>query len=269
MNHLGKVPLSVAIITKNEEQNIRDCLASVTFAEQVVVVDSGSTDKTLEIASEFGCDIYREGWYGFGAQKQLAIDKCHQPWVLVLDADERIPEETKKAITDIVRSKDVRAAGFSFPRKNFFQGRWIRHAGWWPDRVTRLFRREAGRMTQVPVHEAVEVKGVVEPLQVPIEHCTESSLSAILLKIDHYSTLGAGESYRTGKGSSSYGAFGRAILTFFQNYFLRRGFMDGPQGLTLAVTDSINKFFKYAKLGELERTSRDDKSTGPSSGRDK
>ncbi len=266
---MEKIPLSVAIITKNEEQNIRDCLESVTFAAQIVVVDSGSTDKTLEIASLFDCDVYREGWHGFGAQKQLAIDKCRQPWVLVLDADERIPQETQKAITDIVRGTDVQAAGYSFPRKNFFQGRWIRHAGWWPDRVTRLFRREAGHMTQVPVHEAVEVKGVVEALEVPIEHCTESSLSAILLKIDRYSTLGAGESYRRGKHSSSYGAFGRAFLTFFQNYFLRRGFMDGAQGLTLAVTDSVNKFFKYAKLSELERTGRGVESTGFSENRDK
>ena len=122
-------------------------------------------------------------------------------------------------------------------------------------------------MTQVPVHEAVEVKGVVEALEVPIEHCTESSLSAILLKIDRYSTLGAGESYRRGKHSSSYGAFGRAFLTFLQNYFLRRGFMDGAQGLTLAVTDSVNKFFKYAKLSELERTGRGAESTRSSENR--
>lgn len=266
---MEKIPLSVAIITKNEEQNIRDCLKSVAFAAQIVVVDSGSTDKTLEIAAAFDCDIYREGWHGFGPQKQLAIDKCSRPWVLVLDADERIPKETQRVITDIVTGAGVQAAGFSFPRKNFFQGRWMRHAGWWPDRVTRLFRREAGRMTPVAVHEAVEVEGLVAPLDVPIEHCTESSLSAILLKIDHYSTLGAGESHLAGKSSSPFGAFIRAFFTFVQNYIFRRGFMGGPQGLTLAVTDSVNKFFKYAKLSELTRTDRDAARTKGSDGRDK
>ena len=256
---MTKVPLSVAIITKNEELNLRACLESVAFAEQVVVVDSGSTDKTLTIADQFGCDVYREGWHGFGPQKQMAIDRCSRPWVLVLDADERIPSGTAELISKIVTSGDVKAAGFSFPRKNFFQERWIKHAGWWPDRVLRLFRKEAGRMTQAAVHEAVEVDGEVESLDTPIEHFTESRLEQILQKIDKYSTLGAKEAYAAGKRSSSYAAFFRAALTFLQDYFLRLGILDGRQGLTLAVTDSVNKFFKYAKLSELERTGRDNR----------
>jgi len=137
------IPLSVAIITKDEEANIKACLQSVIFARQIVVVDSGSTDKTLAIAEEFGCDIYREGWHGFGAQKQIAIDSCTQPWILVVDADERIPPETAAVIKSIVASPDVATAGFTFPRKNYFQGRWIRHAGWWPDRILRLFKKVA------------------------------------------------------------------------------------------------------------------------------
>ncbi len=251
-----KVPLSVAIITKNEEENIKACLQSVAFAAQIIVVDSGSDDATLEIAATFGCDIYRESWRGFGQQKQLAIDKCSQPWVLVLDADERIPTETEDIIKKIVTDARAQAAGFSFPRKNFFQGRWIRHAGWWPDRVVRLFRRQSGRMTAATVHEAVEVHGQVDHLEVPIEHYTESSLSKILQKIDKYSTLGARESFVAGKRSSPYSAFFRALFTFIQDYIFRLGFMDGRQGLTLAVTDSVNKYFKYAKLSELERISR-------------
>jgi len=253
---MTKVPLSVAIITKNEERNIRACLQSVAFAAQIVVVDSGSTDNTLPVAAEFGCDIYREGWHGFGPQKQLAIDYCREPWVLVLDADERIPEDTAKIIAKIVISPNETAAGFSFPRKNFFQERWIKHAGWWPDRVLRLFRKESGRMTQAAVHEAVEVDGPVQALNCVIEHFTESRLEQILLKIDKYSTLGAKEAYEAGKRSTSYYAFLRAALTFLQDYFLRLGILDGRQGLTLAVTDSVNKFFKYAKLSELERTGR-------------
>lgn len=253
---MGKVPLSVAIITKNEEGNIRDCLQSVAFAAQIVVVDSGSCDDTLQICSAFGCDIYSEPWFGFGRQKQLAIDKCSQPWVLVLDADERIPAETADMIRRIVSDAQPQTAGFSFPRKNFFQGRWIRHAGWWPDRVVRLFRRSSGRMTQATVHEAVEVQGQITELRAPIEHYTESNLSRILQKIDKYSTLGAEEAFAAGKRSTPVSALFRAFFTFIQGYILRLGFMDGRQGLTLAITDSVNKYFKYAKLSELERISQ-------------
>ncbi|NTW44358.1 MAG: glycosyltransferase family 2 protein [Anaerolineaceae bacterium] len=253
---VNKINLSVAIITKNEEENLRPCLQSVMFARQIVVVDSGSTDATLAIAADFGCEIYREAWLGFGPQKQLAIDKCREPWVLVLDADERIPRETAEAIKTVITNPTIQEAGFSFPRKNYFQERWIKHAGWWPDRIIRLFRKESGRMTEASVHEAVEVKGLVGSLDVPIEHFTESRLSKILQKIDKYSTLGAEEALKEGKRSSTGGAFLRAFFTFFQDYFLRGGILDGMPGLTLAVTDSINKFFKYAKLTELTRINR-------------
>ncbi|GAB6268712.1 MAG: glycosyltransferase family 2 protein [Smithella sp.] len=248
--------LSVAIITKNEKENIRQCLQSISFAGQIVIVDSGSTDNTLEIAAEFGCEIYSEAWRGFGPQKQSAIDKCSQPWILVLDADERIPPDTANIIKKIVTDSNVKDAGFSFPRKNYFQGRWIKHAGWWPDRIVRLFRKEAGRITTAMVHESVEVQGMIGVLDVPIEHYTESSLSKIIQKIDKYSTLGAQEAFKDGKHSSVFSAFMRAFFTFNQDYFLRLGMLDGRQGLTLAVTDAVNKFFKYAKLSELTKINR-------------
>jgi glycosyltransferase involved in cell wall biosynthesis len=256
---MKNIPLSIAIITKNEEKNIGACLQSISFASQIVVIDSGSTDKTLEIASAFGCETYQEKWHGFGPQKQLAIDKCREPWILVLDADERIPPQTAEAIKEIVTAQHVTEAGFSFPRKNYFQGRWIKHAGWWPDRIVRLFRKGTGSMTGVAVHEAVEVKGVVGKLNVPIEHFTESNLSKVIQKIDKYSTLGAQEAFMAGKKSSIFEAFARAFSTFIQDYFLKLGLLDGKQGLTLAITDSINKYFKYAKLTELERSSRGEK----------
>lgn len=253
---MEKIPLSIAIITKNEEDNLRACLQSISFARQIIVVDSGSTDATLQIATQFGCEIYSEAWLGFGPQKQLAINKCSEPWILVLDADERIPLKTAEVIKKIITDHGMKKVGFSFPRKNYFQGRWIKHAGWWPDRIIRLFRKESGRITSVAVHEAVEVDGFIGALDVPIEHFTESRLSKILQKIDKYSTLGAEEAFREGKRSSTIGAFLRAFFTFFQDYFLRGGMLDGTPGLTLAVTDSINKFFKYAKLSELTRISR-------------
>jgi hypothetical protein len=254
---ISKVPLSVAIIVKNEAENLPRCLESVVFADQIVVVDSGSTDETVRIARGAGCDVFLEPWRGgFGAQKQYAIEQCKHLWVLVLDADERIPRETAVAIRDIVANRSMAAAGYSFPRKNFFQGRWIRHAGWWPDRIVRLFQKKLARMSQTTVHESVEVSGTLENLDVPIEHITESDLGRILLKIDKYSTLGAQEAFAAGKRSSVPAAFLRSCATFFLDYILRLGVLDGPQGLTLAVTDSINKFCKYAKLTELGRKDR-------------
>jgi len=254
-----KIPLAVAIITKDEEENIGDCLQSVAWASQIVVVDSGSKDKTLSIAAQYNCETHQEDWRGFGAQKQSAIDKCTLPWILLLDADERVPAETAAAIKQIVLNAAVREAGFSFPRKNYFQGRWIKHAGWWPDRVIRLFRNKAGRMTEASVHEAVAVEGAVSKIDFPLEHFTESRLNKIILKIDKYSTLGATEAFKQGKRASLAGALLRAVFTFHQDYFLRLGIMDGMPGLTLAVTDAINKFFKYAKLHELHRNNQDGK----------
>ncbi|MEI7638277.1 MAG: glycosyltransferase family 2 protein [Syntrophus sp. (in: bacteria)] len=276
---IDKASLSVAIIKKDEEANLLACLQSAAFAAQIVVVDSGSTDATLQIARDFGCDVFEEPWRGrFGAQKQFAIDQCRQPWVLVLDADERIPAETVAVIKKLININPEEArthfpppsadssrgggpgpvvseapAGYSFPRKNYFQGRWIRHAGWWPDRLIRLFRRGRGGMSLAAVHEGVEVNGIVSPLNVPLEHFTESDLSKILQKIDRYSSLGAQEAYDAGRRATVSGAIFRAGLTFFQDYILRLGVLDGSQGLTLAVTDAVNKFFKYAKLAEISR----------------
>ena len=253
-DRVSKMSLSVAIIAKDEARNLPRCLESLIFADQVVVVDSGSTDDTVKIAEAFGCDVWSEPWRGgFGAQKQFAVDQCRNTWVLVLDADERIPRETAVLIRDIVEQRSTAADGYSFPRKNFFQERWIRHAGWWPDRVVRLFRNKLGRMSQATVHESVEVSGPVEALDVPIEHFTESNLSRILFKIDRYSTLGAREAFAAGRRSSAFSALFRAFATFVQDYVLRLGILDGAPGLTLAVTDSINKFCKYAKLAELGR----------------
>ena len=249
----NKIPLSVAIITKNEEENLPDCLSSVDFADQIVVVDSGSTDKTREIALSHGCDIYDHPWQGFGLQKQFAIDQCKNESIFVLDADERIPEETALVIKEIITEKADYVAGFSFPRKNFFQGKWIRRMGWWPDKVVRLFRKTQGRMSRANVHEAILIDGPVADLKTPIVHLTESNLSSILLKIDQYSTYGAQQSFQEGKKTSIWGAVFRAKLAFFHNYFLKLGILDGRQGLLLSITDAVNKFFKYAKLSELNR----------------
>lgn len=141
-----KAQLSVAIITKNEEKRLPDCLKSVSFANDIVVVDSGSTDRTVEITKEFGCRVFVEEWKGYGPQKNSAVKKCKYEWVLIVDADERIPEETGHEIMKILSSSDS-ADAYSFPRKNFFHNKWIRHCGWWPDRVIRLFKKIKEELT--------------------------------------------------------------------------------------------------------------------------
>ncbi len=245
-----KKPLSVAIITKDEAKNISACLESVRFADQIVVVDSGSTDDTVNIASSFGCEVFVEKWRGFGPQKQSAIDRCKNRWILVLDADERIAPETALVIGDIVSQDNNDIAGYSFPRNNWFQGRRLKHI-WGGDRIIRLFLKERGRMTAAAVHESVEIDGTVKALDVPIEHFTESDLSRILIKINHYSTLGAWEAFREGRRATVWSASCRAALAFIQSYFLKLGVLDGTQGFTISVTDAVNKFFKYAKLSAL------------------
>ena len=176
--------------------------------------------------------------------------------MLVLDADERIPAETASVIKKIVLNPSTTVAGYSFLRKNYFQGRWIKQMGWWPDRILRLFRKELGHMTSSTVHESIVVDRPVEALDVHIEHYPASQLSKILMKIDQYSTLGAQEAYAKGEKTSIWSAAFRAKVTFLQNYFVRFGFLDGVQGFTLAITDAVNKFFKYAKLNELNRENK-------------
>ena len=197
---------------------------ALRLLEQIVVVDSGSTDATLSIARELGCEIYSEEWRGFGPQKQSAIDKCSESWILVLDADERVPSDTAAIIKKIVNDPQVKEVGFSFPRKNFFQGRWIKHAGWWPDRIVRLFRKEAGRMSAAIVHESVEVQGIIGALDAVIEHYTESRLGKIIQKIDKYSTLGAEAAFQGGKEIQLRRRFSASFLYFHSGLFFSSGY---------------------------------------------
>lgn len=244
-----QLPLSVAIITSNEEQRLAACLESLAGkVREIVVVDSGSSDRTLAIAADFGARIFSHEWQGFGRQKQFAIDQCTSDWILVLDADERLPEETAAAIADALAT--AQHAAYSFPRKNIVNGRWIRHGGWWPDRVVRLFRRGRGRMSAAPVHESLIIDGSTGEIGLPLLHCSVLSLSRTLEKIDRYSTIGAGELAAAGRSTSVYAAFFRGMWAFFHGYVLRLGLLDGEQGLLIAATDGMNTFCKYAKLRE-------------------
>jgi len=252
MTTAKKIPLSVAIITLNEEDRLPACLESVEPADDIVVVDSGSVDHTVDIASKYGARVFTEPWRGFGLQKRFAIDKCLHEWVLLLDADERIPPGTMDEIGAIVGGT-TKYQAYSLARKNFFGGRWIRHGGWWPDRTVRLFRKDAACMPAKVLHEALEVDGEVGEMKNPMIHYTDRNLQQVIEKINRYSTVGAEELFQKGQNASLAKAVLRGGWAFFYNYFFRLGFLDRSEGFIIAVCDAVNKFYKYAKLREMHR----------------
>ena len=252
-----KLPLSVAIITYNEERRLPACLASVAFAAEVVVVDSESTDRTVAIAEQSGAKVQRQPWRGFGLQKQSAIDLCTQPYILVLDADERVAPPTAIELATLIQSGLIHDA-YSLPRKNYFLGRWIKHAGWWPDRVVRLFQKGRATMSANLVHESLRVSGSTGELQNPLLHYATRDLEQTMNKMNSYSTSGAEDLWREGKQASVAKALARGAWAFFYNYGIRLGFLDGAEGLIIAVSDASNKFFKYAKLYALNKKGEDD-----------
>ncbi len=244
-----KVALSVAIITKDEEENLSECLKSVSFAGEVVVVDSGSDDRTVEIAEEYGCRVFVEQWKGFGLQKQSAIEKCVHDWVLVLDADERIPDETRGEIVRAI--KEPKADAYSFPRKNHFRGKWIRHGTWGADEVIRLFRKGEARMSGRLVHETIETESAAR-IMAPILHYPDLSVKGTVKKIDAYSSAGAEQLLSEGKRSSVLKAFSRGLAAFLKCYLLKRGMLDGKEGFIIASYNAIYTYYKYLRLLEIQ-----------------
>lgn len=245
---MHKQQLSIAIIANNEADRLPACLESVRFADDVVVVDSGSTDRTVAIAEAAGCRVFVEEWKGFGRQKQSAVDKCHHDWVLVLDADERVPAETRRTIAELLASPD--ADGYSFPRRNFYHQKWVRHGGWWPDRVVRFFRKDRGAVDDVVVHESIRVNGTVKALDVPLEHHPIRDLHDILVKVNRYSSLGAERMYASGRRASLGTAFIKGGAAFIKSLLLQRGFLDGSAGWIIAFSHAVNTCYKYLKLHE-------------------
>ena len=250
-----KIPLSVAIITKNEERNLPDCLKSVFFGNDIVVVDSGSTDMTVEIAQDFGCRVFIEEWKGDGPQKNSAVDKCKHEWVLVVDADERIPKGTAHEIMRIISDPES-ADAYSFPRRNYFNGRWIKYCGWWPDRITRLVKKSKGRFTPTIHHGSWRTSGVLKKVDVPIDHYSYRDYSDMIALLNPKSTNMAKELFDTGNRANIFTPFIHGIAMFIKVYIIRLGFMHGFDGFVIALTRSCGSFFKYAKLLELQRLNK-------------
>lgn len=247
---LRRLSLSVAIIAKNEEKRLPECLKSVSFADDIVVVDSGSTDRTVEIAKEFGCRVFIEDWKGYGPQKNSAIEKCKYDWIFLLDADERVSSELKELITIVMEKPDADA--YSVKRKNYLHGKWLKHSGYWPDRQIRLVNKTKGLFQSV-IHEKWITNGLVQHLNAHIEHYSFSNLSDMLRTLNEYSTVIARELFTSGRRANSLSPIYHGIGMFFKTYVLKRGFLDGMDGLVTALTKAGGSFFKYAKLLELQR----------------
>jgi glycosyltransferase involved in cell wall biosynthesis len=248
-----QAPLSVIIITRNEEANIGECLASVSFARERVVVDSGSTDATVALARQAGARVeVMPDWPGFGMQKNRALDLATEPWVLSLDADERVTPQLREEILRVLAADAPRQA-WSVPRRSSFCGTYMGHSGWYPDRVVRLFRRGSARFSDDVVHERVVTGDPIGQLQGDILHTTYPDLETMLEKLNRYSTASASLMFGKGERSTFGGAFVRGAWAFFRTYILRSGWRDGRMGLVLAVSIAEGTFYKYLKLWLLGR----------------
>lgn len=253
------IPVSVVIVTKDEERDIGNALESVKDFEDIVVVDSFSDDKTVEICREYTDRVFQQEWQGYARQKQSAVNHAKKPWVLILDADERLTPELKEEISQLFADHQSRFTrqdyyGFFIPRKNFFLGRWIKYGGWWPDYTIRLFRKDSAYVEEREVHEKVIVRGPVGYLTSPMEHYTYRSISEYIKKMDNYSTLAAREIISKedqSKASLLFKMTIRPAFTFLRMFFLKQGLRDGIYGFILAALYSFYTFLKYLKAWEM------------------
>lgn len=243
--------ISATVIALNEEANITEALDSLGWADEIVVVDSGSTDATLDICRKYGIAPYTRAWTGYVDQKNFAVEKATNDWVFSLDADERVSPTLQQEIVDLLNA-GPRHPGYRIPRVAYFMGRWICHGDWYPDYQLRLFDRRHGRWQGGRVHESVTLDQEPGFLSGKIHHFTYRNLSAYLLRLENYSTLAAADYRQRGKVSTPLGMLLYPMATFLKAYLLKRGFLDGVPGFVVAVMGAVSVFFKYAKLHELQ-----------------
>ena len=244
--------LSVTVIAWNEEDRLRACLESVAWADEIIVVDAESTDKTVLVARDFTDKIWVRPWPGFAAQKNFALEQAAGEWILSLDADERVTPELQARIERIVRG-DRSADGYSVPRRNVFWGAWVRHGGLYPDYQLRLFRRGAGHFVDSAVHESVVVGGRVEPLAEPLLHHSYRGLDDFVTRSNRYSALAAQEIVKRGGRAGLADLALRPLGRFLSMYVVRGGFLDGWRGFVLAVLYANYVFLRTAKAWEARR----------------
>jgi glycosyltransferase involved in cell wall biosynthesis len=242
--------LSVSVIVKNEEQNLPKMLESVQWADEIVVLDTGSEDNTIAIAKDFGCKVYTSEWLGFGKCKQIAVDYCSHDWILSLDADEVITESLKKKIQSIIKS-DSSLAGYRILRKSFYLGKMINYCGWNKDYTMRLFQKDKGRFNTKDVHESVQINGEIGHINEYMLHYTYPTVKSHIDKMNLYTTLSSEMLHKKGKKCSILNAALKSKWKFFSMYVLKLGFLDGKQGFILSLNSGMGIFWKYIKLWNL------------------
>ncbi|NIM91861.1 MAG: glycosyltransferase [Candidatus Aminicenantes bacterium] len=243
--------ISVVIITFNEEDRLEDALKSVAkLADEVIVVDRFSTDKTLDIAKKYTKQVFQREWTNFSDQKNFANDKASLAWILSLDADERVSPELLEEILRIKES-EPECAGFSIPRRVYYLGKWIRHSGWYPDRKIRLFRKEEARWEGEYIHEKLVIEGKIERLKGSIHHFTYRNIADHLERINNFSKLGAQKLYIQKKKARWFHLIFLPFFRFIRSFFFRLGFLDGFVGLVISVLNGYAVFIRYAKLREI------------------
>jgi glycosyltransferase involved in cell wall biosynthesis len=248
------MPLSVAIITRNAASQLDGCLASVAFADEIVVVDSGSTDRTVELAARRGARVIAREWLGFGPQKQFAVASASHDWVLCLDADERLSDTLRESILDELKAP--RGLVYAMPRCNRFLGRWLRHGEGYPDWSVRLFHRAHARWSDDAVHEKIVTGQPVVRLHGDLLHDSAETLEKYLDKQNRYTTLQAELLRSAGRRASVAQLLLSPALRFVKFYLVRLGFLDGVPGLVHIAIGCMNTFNKYAKLKALEREAK-------------
>lgn len=244
--------ISAVIITKNEADNIGRCLDSLHWADEIVVVDSGSTDNTMEICRDYGAKVIETEWRGFGKTKQLAVNSAKYDWVFSIDADEEVTPKLADRLKSI-RKAGPHASGYRIKRNSFYLGKMIRYSGWNRDYPLRLFNRKYGNFNDKRVHESVKIKGTVGKIEERILHYTYPTISSYIKKMDLYSTLGAELLKDKNKKAGIFKALFHAKIKFIKMYFINLGFLDGKAGLALALNSAFSVYLKYLKLWQMNR----------------
>ncbi len=252
--------LSAVIITKNEEEIIGQCLESLSFCDEIVLIDSQSTDRTKAIAEEYGARIFSPEWKGYGHAKQEGVKRAQGEWVLSIDADEVVTDDLAEEIRSIVyRSNGEQSDihGYYINRCTNFLGRWIHHCGWYPDAVLRLFRKAYGQFDGAEVHEKVIVNGATDHLKSDLLHYSYPNIEKYFEKSARYTTMGAEIAFEKGKKPKWHQLVLRPPVSFVSHYLFRQGFRDGVEGFIISVLSAVAVFVKYTKLRYLYRTRKD------------
>ena len=250
---MSSQPLSVVIVTKNAASQLAACLDSASFADEMLVIDSGSSDGTAELAAQRGARVMQKEWLGFGRQKQFAVEAARHDWVLCLDADERVSEPLRAGILAALATPAARA--YAMARCNRFMGRWLRHGEGYPDWSLRLFDRRHARWSDDPVHEKVLTEAPVTRIGGDLLHDSAETLDSYLNKQNRYTSLQAEALFKAGTRAGVAQLLLSPLLRFAKFYFLRLGFLDGTAGLVHIAIGCCNSFHKYAKLMALQRGS--------------